>query len=418
VTDLTVDGLTVAGLPKIISVDDHVVEPPHLWQDRLPARMRAQGPRVERARWGDFALDVGASYKQEMTDDGTWGDYWVYEDRIIYVHKRHVAIPLDATPDGDVRRFDRSKMYIAALTYDAMRPGCYEPKARIDDLELAGVDGSLAFPTFPRFCGQTFMEGNDLELGLECVRAYNDWMVEEWCGASDGQLIPLCLIPLWDVDLAVAEVTRNAARGARAICFSEIPTHLGLPSIHSGAWDPLFAVCEETRTVLCMHIGSSSKMPSASPDAPPSTEIMLSCNNSMASMADFLFSGVLVRYPELKLAYSEGQIGWIPYALERADNTWKYHQSWTRAEETIPEPPSTYYRGRIFGCFTNDVHGMDSIEQVGEDNVCFETDYPHTDTTWPFAHEEVARMTAGLTDEQRYKVLRGNAIHMLDLDRV
>jgi hypothetical protein len=169
-------------IPKIISVDDHVVEPPHLWQDRLPARMRERGPHVERARWGEFSLDVGASYKQEMTEDGRWGDCWIYEDRMIYVHKRHVAIPLDATPDGDISRFDRTKMFFAAMTYDEMRPGCYEPKARIEDLALAGVDGSLAFPTFPRFCGQTFSEGDDLELGLECVRAYNDWMIEEWCG--------------------------------------------------------------------------------------------------------------------------------------------------------------------------------------------------------------------------------------------
>jgi predicted TIM-barrel fold metal-dependent hydrolase len=408
----------VSELPGIISVDDHVVEPAGLWQERLPARMRDRGPRIERARWGDFSLDVGATYKQEMTEDGTWGDYWVYEDRIIYVHKRHVAIPLDATPEGDVRRFDRTKMYIAAITYDEMRPGCYDPKARVQDLAIGGVDGSLAFPTFPRFCGQTFMESEDLELGLECVRAYNDWMIEEWCAGSEGRLVPLCLIPMWDVELAVAELDRNAARGARAICFSEIPTHLGLPSIHTGYWDPLFAACEDTRTTLCMHIGSSSKMPAASPDAPPSTDIMLSFNNSMASLADFLFSGVLVRFPELKLAYSEGQIGWIPYALERADNTWKYHSSWTRASETIPDPPSTYYRGRIFGCFTNDVHGIESIAAVGEDNICFETDYPHTDTTWPFVQEEVERMIAPLTEQQRYKVLRGNAIRMLDLDRV
>jgi predicted TIM-barrel fold metal-dependent hydrolase len=145
---------------------------------------------------------------------------------------------------------------------------------------------------------------------------------------------------------------------------------------------------------------------------------MLSCNNSMASLADFLFSGVLERFPTLKLAYSEGQIGWIPYALERADNTWEFHSNWTKAKETIPEPPSTYYRGRVFGCFTNDQFGVDNLEAVGEDNVCFETDYPHTDTTWPFAADEAARMTAGLTEEQRYKVLRGNAIRMLDLDRV
>ncbi|HWS47804.1 MAG TPA: amidohydrolase family protein [Acidimicrobiia bacterium] len=405
-------------LPKIISVDDHVVEPPHLWQERLPARLRERGPRIERARWGDIVLGAGAAYKQEMSDDGRWGDYWVYEDRMIYLHKRHVAIPLDATPDGDLTRFDRSKMFMGAITYEEMRPGCYEPKARIDDLGRAGVDGSLAFPTFPRFCGQTFLEGNDLELGLECVRAYNDWMIDEWCAGSDGHLVPLCLMPLWDVDLAVAEIGRNAARGAHAVCFSEIPTHLKLPSIHTGYWDPLFAACQDTRTTLCMHIGSSSKMPAASSDAPASTETMLGFYNSMASLGDYLFSGVLVRFPQLKLAYSEGQIGWIPYALERADNVWEYHSSWTNAKATIPERPSSYYRGRVFGCFTTDRHGIASIGEVGEDNICFETDYPHTDTTWPFVQEEAARVTASLTDEQRYKVLRGNAIRMLELDRV
>jgi predicted TIM-barrel fold metal-dependent hydrolase len=408
----------VTELPKIISVDDHVVEPPHLWQDRLPQRMREQGPRIERARWGDIALGAGASYKQEKTDDGRWGDYWVYEDRMIYLHKRHVTIPLEATPDGDLNRFDRSKLTLNAITYEEMRPGCYEPKARVDDLMLAGVDGSLAFPTFPRFCGQTFLEGNDLELGLECVRAYNDWMIDDWCANSDGHLIPLCLMPLWDVDLAVAEITRNAARGAHAVCFSEIPPHLKLPSIHTGYWDPLFAACEDTRTTLCMHIGSSSKMPAASPDAPATTETMLGFYNSMASLGDYLFSGVLVRFPELKLAYSEGQIGWIPYALERADNVWEYHAAWTQVKQTIPERPSSYYRGRVFGCFTTDMHGIESIAKVGEDNICFETDYPHTDTTWPFTEHEATRATASLTDEQRYKVLRGNAIRMLELDRV
>jgi predicted TIM-barrel fold metal-dependent hydrolase len=408
----------MSDFPKIISVDDHVVEPAHLWQERLPARLRERGPRIERARWGDIVLGAGASYKQEMTEDGRWGDYWMYEDRLIYLHKRHVTIPLEATPDGDPTRFDRSKLTLNAITYEEMRPGCYEPKARVDDLALSGVDGSLAFPTFPRFCGQTFLEGNDLELGLACVQAYNDWMIEEWCADSDGHLIPLCLMPLWDVNLAVAEIRRNAERGAHAVCFSEIPTHLGLPSIHTGYWDPMFAVCDETRTTLCMHIGSSSKMPAASPDAPPTTETMLGFYNSMASLGDYLFSGVLVRFPTLKLAYSEGQIGWIPYALERADNVWEYHAAWTRTKDTIPERPSSYYRGRIFGCFTTDLHGIKSIDEVGEDNICFETDYPHTDTTWPRSKEYCESMLEGVPAEQAYKILRGNAIKMLELDRV
>ena len=202
-------------LPKIISVDDHVVEPPHLWQERRPARMRAQGPRVERARWGDFSLDVGASYKQEMTDDGTWGDYWVYEDRVIYVHKKFVAIPQEAiTGTEDQPIFDRTKMQMVPSTYDDMIPGCYDRDARVADFLRNWTDGSLPFPTFPRFCGQTFKEGNDLELGLACVEAYNNWMIEEWCEPSQGVNIPLCLIPIWDVGLAVAEVQRIAAKGA------------------------------------------------------------------------------------------------------------------------------------------------------------------------------------------------------------
>ena len=115
-------------------------------------------------------------------------------------------------------------------------------------MDINWVEASLSFPTFPRFCGQTFLEAKDRELAEACVYAYNDWMVEEWCGDSGGRLIPLTLIPLWDADLAAAEVRRNAARGVRAVCFSEIPPHLGLPSIHTGYWDPFFVACEETQT--------------------------------------------------------------------------------------------------------------------------------------------------------------------------
>src|SRR5436190_20510260 len=374
-------------LPKVISVDDHVVEPAHVWQDRLPAKMRERGPRVERARWGDFALDSGAAYKQEMTEDGRWGDYWMYEDRLLYVHKRHVAIPLDATPDGDVSRFDPSKMFLAAITYDEMRPGCYDPAARVADLELAGVDGSISFPTFPRFCGQTFLEGKDLELGLECVKAYNDWMIEDWCGDSGGHLIPLCLIPLWDVELAAAEVRRNAARGARAVCFSELPPWLGLPSIHSGYWDPFFAACAETGTVVAMHIGSGTKTINSSDDAPDAVQATNMFANSALSLIDFLFSGVLVRYPDLQLLYAEAQIGWIPYVLERVDDVWDVHRGWSGSQTHVPDPPSRYYYRQVVGCFFKDGVGVDNLDRVGRGNIAFETDYPHQDGTWPNTHQ-------------------------------
>jgi len=159
-------------------------------------------------------------------------------------------------------------------------------------------------------------------------------------------------------------------------------------------------------------------MPATSGDAPVAVAATLSFNNAMASMTDFLFSGVLIRFPGLKLAYSEGQIGWLPYALERADTTWDQHNTWTHAKDVVPEKPSSYYSGRVFGCFTNDQHGLDSIDKIGHDNVCFETDYPHTDTTWPQTREHIEKMIVGMPDDLVYKVLRGNAIRMLDLDRV
>jgi len=318
-------------IPMIVSVDDHVVEPAHVWSRWLPERFRDLGPRVERRGLAGLRMVGPAVYEHEFDDRAPPCDIWFYEDLVVPL-KRHIAAV----------GFDRDDMTLSPITYDEMRDGCYDPRARVADMTMNHVEASLCFPTFPRFCGQTFLEASDKELALACVRAYNDWMVEEWCGGSGGHLVPLTLVPLWDVDACVAEVRRNAARGVRAVCFSEIPPHLGLPSIHSGAWDPFLAACADTDTVVCMHIGSSSKMPATSSDAPPAVQATLSFGNAMSSMSDFLFSGVLVRFPELRLAYSEGQIGWIPYILERADDVWQEHRAWGGSATGFPtRPPRT-----------------------------------------------------------------------------
>ncbi|EIV96366.1 amidohydrolase family protein [Frankia sp. QA3] len=393
-------------LPMIVSTDDHVVEPAHLWQSWLPAKFRERGPRVERRGVaGIRVVGPGPKYAHDFDPSGRPADCWVFED-LVFVQKRTTAAV----------GFAREEMSLTSITYDEMRPGCYDPKARLEDMDVNWVEASLCFPTFPRFCGQTFHEAtSDRELGLACVEAYNNWMVEEWCGDSGGRLVPLCLVPLWDADLAAAEVRRNAARGTRAVAFSEIPPFLGLPSIHSGYWNPFFEACDETGTVVCMHIGSSSRMPSTSPDAPHAVNASVAFNNAMASMSDYLWSGLMVRYPNLKLAYSESQIGWIPFLLERIDAKWRDARSWL-GDGGLPEPPSHYYHNRIFGCFFDDRFGVRSRHDVGIDNITFETDYPHTDSTWPNTREVAERLMAGVPDDEIYKIMRGNAIRMLDLD--
>ena len=133
------------------------------------------------------------------------------------------------------------------------------------------------------------------------MKAYNDWMFDEWCAGTNGRLIPLIIVQLWDSQLAAEEIRRNAARGCHAVTFSEIPPFLGFPSIHDkdGYWDPFLAACEETETVINMHIGSSSKMPSTSADAPAAVGSTLTYMNAAMSLTDWLMSGVFERFPRL-----------------------------------------------------------------------------------------------------------------------
>jgi predicted TIM-barrel fold metal-dependent hydrolase len=233
-------------------------------------------------------------------------------------------------------------------------------------------------------------------------------------------LLPLTIVQLWDPVAAAKEVRRNADRGCHAVCFSEIPANLGLPSIHdeNGYWMPFFEACNDTGTTINMHIGSGSKMPSTSPDAPAAVGSVLTFANCCFSMVDWLMSGLFTPFPDLKIAYSEGQIGWIPYILERADDVWNEHRAWAGVKDLIPEAPSSYYYKQIYTCFFRDRHGIDSLDKVGIDNVTFETDYPHTDSTWPNTLEVAIDLMGHLTPEQQYKIVRGNAIKMLGLDIV
>jgi predicted TIM-barrel fold metal-dependent hydrolase len=398
--------------PKIISVDDHVVEPPNVWMDRLPKKYHDVGPRIVRSKMGEITF-IGGKFTAAPPDgDGDSKsfdvDWWHYEDL------RRPLLRLDAAAG-----YPREEVTLRGVTYDDMRKGAWSVPERLADMDTNWIDASLCFPTFPRFCGQTFLEASDKDLALLCVKAYNDWMVDEWCAPSNGRLIPLTLIPLWDAELAGEEVRRNAARGVHAVCFSEIPPFLGLPSVHDpdNYWDPFFRACEETDTVINMHIGSSSKMPSTSADAPPAVGSTITFANACFSLVDWLMCGVFSRFPRLVIAYSEGQIGWIPYILERADVVWDENRAWGGVADKVLEPPSELFRKHVYGCFFNDAHGLRSIDDIGVDNITYESDYPHSDSTWPNTRQIAEQQMKGLDDDVIEKIVRGNAIRMLHLDR-
>lgn len=398
-------------LPKIISVDDHVTEPATVWSDRLPKKYADVGPRIRRLPVKEMTF-VGGTFTAtpgEKGDEGPLADWWFYENL------RRPLTRLD-TAVG----FSRDEVVLAGVTYDEMRQGSYKLKERLEDMDTAGIEASFCFPTFPRFCGQTFYESRDKELAMLCVRAYNDWMVEEWCGKSGGRMLPLCIVPLWDPAAAAAEVRRNAKRGVHAVCFSEIPTNLGLPSIHDkdGFWLPFFDACNETHTTINMHIGSGSKMPSTSLDAPAAVGSTLTFANCCFSMVDWLMSGLFTEFKDLKIAYSEGQIGWIPYILERANVVWEENRGWGGVADKVLERPSDLFKKHIYGCYFDDPHGLRSLEEIGVDNVTFECDYPHSDSTWPHTAKIALEQTTNLSDEVVYKLMRGNAIKLYSISHL
>ena len=379
-------------LDWLVSVDDHVIEPPNVWLDRLPSKYRDVAPR--------------------MIDD----DSWVYEDTRVPTSGLSVTIGKskeEFSPDP--------------VPFSEMPAAVYDPVARIADMDRAGILGSLCFPSFPRFCGQVFWEAKDKDLALLCVRAYNDWMIDEWCGTVPGRFIPLIIIPLWDPVAAAQEMERCADKGATSFAFSENPEPLGLPTIHdpNRYWDPVMAAAQDTQMVVSMHVGSSSTMPVISSDAPGLANLTFGAIRAAGTMLAWLFSDYFERMPGLKIALSEGNIGWMPYFIERAEQVIDKQRHWAKKTSTAfynndvatvqlvadldrLDVRSTI-RDHIFGCFIEESSGLRSLDMIGENNVMLETDYPHSDTTWPASMKVAKKLLAGLPPETQYKIQRGNA---------
>jgi hypothetical protein len=248
------------------------------------------------------------------------------------------------------------------------------------------------------------------------IKAYNDWHIDEWCAAYPERFIPCGILPLFDVDKAAQEVRRLADKGCHAATFSENPAALRMPSIHSGYWDPLFAACSDAATVLCLHVGSSSKAASTTPDAPASVPMSLSSTASIYSLGDLMWADFWWRFPEVRFSLTEGDIGWIPYFLQRAEHIQERHSGWTAHSFPEGSGPADVFRDRVLCCFINDPVGISLIEHFNIDNVCWESDYPHSDSSWPHAPEVNEAQFARLTDDQIDKITHLNAMHHFSFD--
>ncbi len=367
----------------LVSVDDHLVEPPDLFRN-APAAYRDRMPRVVRG--------------------GSGADVWVFDDSKI------PNIGLNA-----VAGRPKAEYGIEPTAFDEMRPGCWDVAERVKDMDAGGVLGSMCFPSFPGFSARLFAACEDKDLALAVVRAYNDWHVDEWCGAAPGRFIPMGLPVLWDPELAAAEVRRLAEKGVHSLTFTENPYTLDLPSFHNDAWDPLWTALCDTDTVLSIHLGSSGKLAFTAPDAPMDVLITLQPMNICQAAADLLWSRIPKHFPNIRIALSEGGTGWIPYFLDRLDRTYDMHHGWT-GQDFGDRLPSEVFRQHFLTCFISDPVGVQLRDLIGIDNIAWECDYPHSDSSWPEAPEELTAVAADVPDADLDKITHQNAMRWYSYD--
>ncbi|KRE97999.1 amidohydrolase [Nocardioides sp. Soil777] len=364
---------------QIVSVDDHVIEHPTVWTDRVAAKFKDSAPRIERA------------------DDGN--DWWIYEG------EKAGNFALNAVAGKHPKDFG-----LDPRSYDDMLPGCYKIEDRISDMDIEGVWAQLCFPNFAGFAGRTFSASKDNELALECTRAYNDFILEEWCGHDPERQIPLLTLPYWDLEASIAEFERTAPLGARSYTFPEVPNRNDLPSWHTDHWDPLLARCAEADIPLSLHFGSGGMPPVSSEGMSTNFTVTIAAfaTSSMITFAELLLSPVFHKFPNLRMALSEGGIGWLPYMLERTQEVWTRHRFYNDVHQDV-SPRELWDRGHLGGCFISDAAGIEARHTIGVDKIMFESDYPHSDSNWPHTRKMLVEALADVPDDEARLMCEDNA---------
>ena len=365
----------------IISVDDHLIEPPDLFEGRIPSGLAERAPRIVEFEDGRQA--------------------WDYEGNL------YPNVGLNAVVGRP-----RDEWSMEPARFDEMRPGCFDIHERVKDMDTGGIRASVCFPSLiAGFCGAVFSNSKDPELGLACVRAWNDWHLDVWAGTYPGRIIPLQLTWLRDAQIAADEVCKNAERGFKAVSFAELPSKLDLPSLHSRYWDPFLAACEETGTVICLHTGSSGWAPLPSPDPPFELYPTLFPASSLVAATDWLWSRVCLRFPRLRIAMSEGGIGWVAMLADRADYVLDHSASGTESRSWRSDlRPSEVLARNFWFCTIDDPSSVDAvIGRIGADHIMVESDYPHADSTWPSTWDRVKANFGHLPQDIVDKVTFANA---------
>ena len=361
----------------VIDADAHVYEPPRLWQERVPAALRARAPKVVRT-------------------DG--GDVWLFNDG-----ERERNVGLMAAAGSSYLGFKPS-----GLTYDDIRPGNHEVSARLADMDADGIHAQLLYPSVCEEGARLF--GDDRALQLACVRAYNEW-IRDFCAAGQGRLFAHAVIPATGIDDAVAELEWALRQGFPGVLISLFPSGGAEPA---AADDPFWARAQEANVPVALHIGSFHadgpvKKRRFEPLAVlPRAAISKSGANTVPLVARMIFSGLFERFPSLAAVLVEANIGWIPAMLEQTDDMFLRYRWFTDTAAALPTMPSRTFHRNLWATFMIDTVGMELRHRLNVDHLLWSTDYPHTGTDWPNSRVTIERVFRGVARGDVKKMLHDN----------
>ena len=380
----------------IIDTDTHWSEPHDLWTSLAPAKYRDLVPQVKehngKRRWvvnGDIPI-AGDSAVSAILPDG----------------EKMLGL-----------RFLRADI-------ERVHAASYDCDARLAYMDSVGISHGIVYPNVGGFGNQNFLRIEDRDLRIACVQIYNDWM-RDLQRRSGDRILPMALVPWWDIEACVAEVARQSEAGARGVVMCSNPHDSGMPDFAQSDWRPFWEICEALRMPINFHIGASSGDIDWSGTVPYDTwsgDVKLSLGGAalfvgqIRWLANLLVSDVPERYPNLKFVSVESGIGWLPFLLDALD--YQFGETAPEHLAHLSMKPSEYFKRQFYGCFWFESGTVGpAIDQLGADCVLFETDFPHPTCLYPDCRSRVAEAIAELDETVQRKILRDNAAALYRIDR-
>ena len=389
--------MTLTETYNVVDIDTHIVEPPDLWTTRMSKK------------WGDLVPHV-------KTDPKSGAVRWRMGDLKLPTVGSMAHAGWKEFPPGH------------PPTLEQADPGTWKADIRLQRMDEYGIQSAVLYPNLLGFYCETFMKTADRELGIECVRAYNDFLAD-WCATDPDRLVPVAFLPFWDIDATVAEAKRAAKRGHRGVILSSDFAAIGLPELYDPYWDPLYAVVQDMGLSVNFHAAFADKtmdearkvqrLVVANKAAYVKGSTMMFMNNAK-SMCDIILFGVCHRFPKINFVSVESGASWLPFLMEMVDWQWKNSGAASANPDWLL--PSDYFRRQWYGSFWFERALLKESIRNYPDNFMFETDYPHPTSLSPgpasFARNPkvvIEESLAGLPEDMVRKVLHDNAARVYGL---